>query len=161
MLGLALAIDYSLFMVSRFREELRRGRSVESAVEIMVATAGKAVAFSGLAVAIGLSGLLLFEPAALRSFGIGGSLVVAASVFYALTFLPAVLGMLGPRVNALSIAGLFAIDPAGDRPPAAAPTARPAPRAGSASPTRSWPGRSSSSSRRSPSCSSPERRSFA
>jgi RND superfamily putative drug exporter len=78
-------------------------------VEIMVATAGKAVAFSGLAVAIGLSGLLLFEPAALRSFGIGGSLVVAASVFYALTFLPAVLGMLGPRVNALSIAGLFAI----------------------------------------------------
>ncbi len=109
MLGLALAIDYSLFMVSRFREELRRGRSVQSAVEIMVATAGKAVAFSGLAVAIGLSGLLLFEPAALRSFGIGGSLVVAASVFYALTFLPAVLGMLGPRVNALSIAGLFAI----------------------------------------------------
>jgi uncharacterized membrane protein YdfJ with MMPL/SSD domain len=109
MLGLALAIDYSLFMVSRFREELRRGRSVQSAVEIMVATAGKAVAFSGLAVAIGLSGLLLFEPAALRSFGIGGSLVVAASVFYALTFLPAVLGMLGPRVNALSIAGLFAV----------------------------------------------------
>jgi uncharacterized membrane protein YdfJ with MMPL/SSD domain len=109
MLGLALAIDYSLFMVSRFREELRRGRSVESAVQIMVATAGKAVAFSGLAVAIGLSGLLLFEPTALRSFGIGGSLVVAASVFYALTFLPAVLGMLGPRVNALSIRGLFAI----------------------------------------------------
>jgi RND superfamily putative drug exporter len=107
MLGLALAIDYSLFMVSRFREELRRGRPVDVAVEIMVATAGKAVAFSGLAVAIGLSGLLLFEPAALRSFGIGGSLVVAASVFYALTFLPAVLGMLGPRVNALSIAGLM------------------------------------------------------
>ena len=109
MLGLALAIDYSLFMVSRFREELRNGRSVEEAVRITVATAGKAVAFSGLAVAIGLSGLLLFEPAALRSFGIGGSLVVAASVFYALTFLPAVLGMLGPRVNALSIAGLFAL----------------------------------------------------
>ena len=109
MLGLALAIDYSLFMVSRFREELRRGRSVEAAVQIMVATAGKAVAFSGLAVAIGLSGLLLFEPTALRSFGIGGSLVVAASVFYALTFLPAVLGMLGPRVNALSVGGLFAM----------------------------------------------------
>jgi len=66
------------------------------------------VAFSGLAVAIGLSGLLLFQPAALRSFGIGGSIVVASSVFFALTFLPAVLGMLGPRVNALSIAGLFA-----------------------------------------------------
>jgi RND superfamily putative drug exporter len=108
MLGLALAIDYSLFMVSRFREELRRGRTVAEAVEITVATSGKAVAFSGLAVAIGLSGLLLFTPSALRSFGIGGSIVVASSVFYALTFLPAVLGMLGPRVNALSVAGLFA-----------------------------------------------------
>ena len=107
MLGLALAIDYSLFMVSRFREELRRGRPVAQAVEVTVATSGKAVTFSGLAVAIGLSGLLLFQPAALRSFGIGGSLVVAASVFYALTFLPAVLGMLGPRVNAWSLSGLF------------------------------------------------------
>ncbi|MEA2519823.1 MAG: putative drug exporter of the superfamily [Chloroflexota bacterium] len=107
MLGLALAIDYSLFMVSRFREELRRGRTVAQAVETTVATSGKAVAFSGLAVAIGLSGLLLFQPAALRSFGIGGSIVVASSVFYALTFLPAVLGMLGHRVNSLSLAGLF------------------------------------------------------
>jgi uncharacterized membrane protein YdfJ with MMPL/SSD domain len=107
MLGLALAIDYSLFMVSRFREELRRGRTVAQAVETTVATSGKAVAFSGLAVAIGLSGLLLFRPTALRSFGIGGSLVVASSVFFALTFLPAVLGMLGPRVNALSLGGLF------------------------------------------------------
>jgi uncharacterized membrane protein YdfJ with MMPL/SSD domain len=107
MLGLALAIDYSLFMVSRFREELRRGKTVAQAVETTVATSGKAVAFSGLAVAIGLSGLLLFRPMALRSFGIGGSLVVASSVFFALTFLPAVLGMLGPRVNALSLAGLI------------------------------------------------------
>jgi RND superfamily putative drug exporter len=100
MLGLALAIDYSLFMVSRFKEELRKGRDVATAVEVTVATSGKAVTFSGLAVAIGLSGLLLFEPSALRSFGIGGSIVVGASVLYALTFLPAVLGMLGPRVNA-------------------------------------------------------------
>jgi uncharacterized membrane protein YdfJ with MMPL/SSD domain len=107
MLGLALAIDYSLFMVSRFREELRRGRTVAQAVERTVATSGKAVAFSGLAVAIGLSGLLLFRPMALRSFGIGGSLVVASSVFFALTFLPAVLGMLGTRVNALSLTGLI------------------------------------------------------
>jgi RND superfamily putative drug exporter len=107
MLGLALAIDYSLFMVSRFREELRHGRSVGDAVEVAVATSGKAVAFSGLAVAIGLSGLLLFEAPALRSFGIGGALVVAASVFYALTFLPATLGMLGPRVNALNLVDLI------------------------------------------------------
>ena len=107
MLGLALAIDYSLFIVSRFREELRRGRTVEEAVERTVATAGKAVAFSGIAVAIGLSGLLLFEAAAIRSIGISGSLVVLCSVLYALTFLPAVLGMLGHRVNALSLGGLM------------------------------------------------------
>ena len=106
MLGLALAIDYSLFMVSRFREELRRGRTVGEAVEVAVSTSGKAVLFSGLAVAIGLSGLMVFSAPALRSIGIGGALTVAASVFYALTFLPALLGVLGSRVNALSVAGL-------------------------------------------------------
>lgn len=106
MLGLALAIDYSLFIVSRFREELRRGRTVADAVERAVATSGKAVAFSGVAVAIGLSGLLLFEAPAIRSIGISGSLVVLCSVVYALTFLPAVLGMLGHRVDALSLGGL-------------------------------------------------------
>jgi RND superfamily putative drug exporter len=106
MLGLALAIDYSLFIVSRFREELARGRTVGEAVERAVATSGKAVAFSGMAVAIGLSGLLAFEAPALRSIGLAGSIVVFASVFPALTFLPAVLGMLGPRVNALSLQGL-------------------------------------------------------
>ncbi len=107
MLGLALAIDYSLFIVSRFREELRAGREVGDAVERTVATSGKAVAFSGIAVAIGLSGLLLFEAPAIRSIGLSGSLVVLCSVVYALTFLPAVLGMLGPRVNALSLRGLL------------------------------------------------------
>jgi uncharacterized membrane protein YdfJ with MMPL/SSD domain len=107
MLGLALAIDYSLFIVSRYREELRRGRTVGEAVERSIATAGKAVAFSGIAVAIGLSGLLLFEAPAIRSIGIAGALVVLCSVTFALTFLPAVLGMLGPRVNALSLGGLF------------------------------------------------------
>jgi RND superfamily putative drug exporter len=106
MLGLALAIDYSLFIVSRFREELRRGRTVGEAVERAVATAGKAVAFSGIAVAIGLSGLLLFEAPAIRSIGIAGAIVVLCSVVFALTFLPAVLGMLGHRVNALSLGGL-------------------------------------------------------
>jgi putative drug exporter of the RND superfamily len=106
MLGLALAIDYSLFIVSRFREELRRGRTVGEAVERAVGTSGKAVAFSGIAVGIGLSGLLLFEAPAIRSIGIAGALVVLCSVVYALTFLPAVLGMLGHRVNALTLSGL-------------------------------------------------------
>ena len=107
MLGLALAIDYSLFITSRFREELARGRTVEQAVERSVATAGKAVLFSGIAVAIGLSGLLWFQASALSSIGLGGAIVVVASVFYSLFFLPAVLGMLGPRVNALSVAALL------------------------------------------------------
>ncbi len=117
MLGLSLAIDYSLFIVSRYREELRRGRSVEEAVTRAVATAGKAVTFSGIAVAIGLSGLLLFEAPAIRSIGIAGALVVVCSVGFALTFLPAMLGMLGPRVNALSTAGLRRrLRPAADGP---------------------------------------------
>jgi len=107
MLGLALAIDYSLFLTSRFREELARGRTVEQAVERAVGTAGKAVLFSGVAVAIGLSGLLWFKASALTSIGLGGSIVVLASVLYSLTFLPAILGMLGHRVNALSVAGLL------------------------------------------------------
>ena len=107
MLGLALAIDYSLFIVSRFREELARGRSVEVAVERAMATAGKAVFFSGIAVAIGLSGLMWFRATALSSIGVAGALVVASSVTYALTFLPALLGMLGPRVNRLSVRALL------------------------------------------------------
>jgi len=109
MLGLALAIDYSLFLVSRFREELRRGRDVSDAVQIAVGTAGKAVTFSGIAVAIGLLGLLFFASPAISSIGIAGSLVVLSSVIFGLTFLPAVLGMLGPRVNMLSIGGLAAM----------------------------------------------------
>ena len=108
MLGLALSIDYSLFIVSRFREELARGRTVGEAVERAVATSGKAVAFSGFAVAIGLSGLLLFRASAIASIGIAGGLVVISTLFFSLTFLPAVLGMLGPRVNALSLRALFA-----------------------------------------------------
>src|SRR6476646_5352040 len=107
MLGLALAIDYSLFLTSRFREELARGRTVEQAVERAVGTAGKAVLFSGVAVAIGLSGLLWFHASALTSIGLGGSIVVLASVLYSLTFLPAILGLLGHRVNALSVGGML------------------------------------------------------
>ena len=108
MLGLALAIDYSLFMVSRFREELECGGSVEEAIERTVATSGKAVTFSGTAVAIGLSGLLLFRAPTLSSMGIGGALIALVSVAYATTFLPAVLSMLGHRVERLRIRNPFA-----------------------------------------------------
>jgi RND superfamily putative drug exporter len=107
MLGLALSIDYSLFIVSRFREELRRGRTVAEAVEKAIATSGKAVAFSGFAVAVGLSGLLLFSATAISSIGIAGMLVVLSSLVFSLTFLPAILGMLGHRIDALSVGGLL------------------------------------------------------
>ncbi len=98
MIGLAVAIDYSLFMVSRFREELRH-HSVEIAIERMMGSVGKAVAVSGIAVAIGLSSLTVFEAPALRSMGIGGIVVVVSTLVFALTVLPAVLSILGPRVN--------------------------------------------------------------
>jgi RND superfamily putative drug exporter len=102
MIGLALAIDYSLFMVSRFREELRH-HSVEIALERMMGSVGKAVLVSGVAVAIGLSSLAVFEAAALRSMGIGGVVTVAATLLFAMTVLPAVLAMLGTRVNRLRV----------------------------------------------------------
>lgn len=102
MLGLGLAIDYSLFLVSRFREELLHG-SVVQAVEKTVATAGRAVFFSGLTVLIGLSGLSFFEFLFMRSVGIAGMLVVLTAVLSAMTFLPAMLAIVGPRVNALTL----------------------------------------------------------
>ena len=102
MIGLALAIDYSLFLVSRFREELLH-HPVDKAVERTMASVGKAVAVSGVAVAIGLGALTVFEADALRSMGIGGVVVVVATMVYGLTMLPALLGMLGHRVNRLKV----------------------------------------------------------
>lgn len=102
MLGLGLGIDYALFAVSRFREELE-DYPVPEAVSRTVATAGRSIFFSGLAVLIGLSGLLFFPFMFIRSIGVGGVLVVFVSVVAALTLLPAVLGVLGHRVNALAV----------------------------------------------------------
>ncbi len=102
MIGLALAIDYSLFMVSRFREELRH-HSVEIALERMMGSVGKAVAISGVAVAIGLSSLTVFEASSLRSMGLGGIVSVISTLLFGLTVLPALLALLGPRVNRLRI----------------------------------------------------------
>jgi len=102
MLGLGLGIDYSLFVVSRFRDELRE-RDVPDALGIAMATAGKAVLFSGLTVFIGLLGLTTFSYNALRSLGIAGSIVVALSVLAALTLLPALLALAGRRIDALPV----------------------------------------------------------
>lgn len=104
MLGLGLAVDYSLFITSRFREELSQGgATVPLAVERTIATAGKAVFFSGLTVLIGLMGLSLFEFMFLRSVGIAGVIVVAWSTIAALTLLPALLAVIGTRIDRFAI----------------------------------------------------------
>ena len=102
MLGLGLGIDYALFFVSRFREELE-SYPVSEAVPRAVETAGRSIFFSGTAVLIGLSGLLFFPFMFMRSIGIGGVMVVFVSVSAALTLLPASLGVLGHRVNWLPV----------------------------------------------------------
>ncbi|MEJ7819270.1 MAG: MMPL family transporter, partial [Rubrobacteraceae bacterium] len=102
MLGLGLGIDYALFAVSRFREELE-SYAVPEAVSRTVATAGRSIFFSGTAVLIGLAGLLFFPFMFMRSIGVAGVLVVLVSVLAALTLLPAILGVLGHRINALAI----------------------------------------------------------
>ncbi len=100
MLGLGLAVDYSLFITSRFREELSgNGGDVQRAVERSIATAGRAIFFSGLTVLIGLSGLIWFDFMFLRSVGVAGVLVVFFSVLAALTLLPALLGIIGGRIE--------------------------------------------------------------
>jgi RND superfamily putative drug exporter len=110
-IGLGLAIDYGLFMVSRFREEMRRngrGRDgVEDALARTMATAGRTVAVSGVTVAISLAGLLIFPQVFLRSMGFGGMSAVLIAMLSALTLLPALLAMLGPKVDALSLRPLF------------------------------------------------------
>jgi RND superfamily putative drug exporter len=102
MLGLGLGIDYALFFVSRYREELENYPTVE-AVPRTVATAGRSIFFSGTAVLIGLSGLLFFPFMFMRSIGVAGVVVVFVSVLAAFTLLPALLGVLGPRINRLAI----------------------------------------------------------
>jgi len=104
MLGLGLSVDYSLFVTSRYREELvRNGGNVPLAVERTVATAGKAVFFSGATVLIGLMGLALFEFMFLRSVGIAGVIVVAWSTVAALTLLPALLSVVGTGIDRFSL----------------------------------------------------------
>jgi len=98
-----VAIDYSLFIVNRFREELAAGRTVEWALVTAIRTSGRAVTFSGITVAIGLSAMLFFQGSFLASMGTAGAIVVAVAVLYALTFLSALLAILGHRVNWLRL----------------------------------------------------------
>ncbi|MGH8519191.1 MAG: MMPL family transporter, partial [Panacagrimonas sp.] len=103
MMGLAVTIDYSLFIVSRFREERRAGHARLDAIELAGATASRAVLFSGMTVVLALVGMLLVPTTIFRSLAGGAILVVIAAVAAALTLLPALLGLLGDRVDALRV----------------------------------------------------------
>ena len=103
MIGLAVGIDYSLFIVQRFREERSHGREKIDAIATAGSTAGRTVFFSGMAVTIALAGMLIMPDPTFQSFAVGAMLVVAATVLAALTLLPAILGLLGDRVNWLTL----------------------------------------------------------
>ena len=105
LIGMGLASDYALFVVSRVREELARDPGTErehvnAAIAATMATAGRTVLFSGLIVAASLASLLFFQQSFLRSMGYGGVAAVLAAMLAALTVLPALLAVLGPRIEA-------------------------------------------------------------
>ncbi len=111
LLGLGVGIDYALFFVSRFREELyKQNGDVRGAVMTAMGTSGKAVFFSGLTVMVGLASLLLSQFSMLRSIGVGGMVVVGVSVLAALTLLPATLAVLGTRINRWRVPGLRPVE---------------------------------------------------
>ena len=103
MIGLAVGIDYSLFIIARYREERRNGLEKSEAIGRAGATASRTVLFSGLTVVLALFGMLLIPSAVFISVGLGAILVVIASVLASLTLLPAILSLLGDRINSLSI----------------------------------------------------------
>ncbi|GAB2743182.1 MMPL family transporter [Streptomyces bullii] len=109
-LGLGLAIDYALFIVRRFREELAAGADPSTAVATTLRTAGRTVLFSALTVAVSLAAMLLFPQYFLRSFAYAGIAVVLLAAAAALILLPAALVLLGHRVNALDLRRLFRRD---------------------------------------------------
>ena len=106
-IGLGISIDYSLFITRRFREELARGRETRDAIAWMIATAGEAILFSGLTVMIGFTGLMLIGISVMSSEGLGGALTVAVAVLGALTLIPALLAILGQRINKLRLPWLW------------------------------------------------------
>ena len=102
-LGLGLGIDYALLIVNRFREELHAGRSVDESIKRTVNTAGKTVFYSGLTIVITLAALVLFPQMFLKSFGYAGVTVVVMAVLGALVALPALLAILGTRIDKLVV----------------------------------------------------------
>src|SRR4051794_29039438 len=103
LVGLGLGIDYALLMIFRFRDELREGNDVESAITEMMAHAGRSVVVSGSTVAIGLLSMVALPLPLIRSMGIGGMLIPAVSVLASLTLLPALLAVLGHRINQVRV----------------------------------------------------------
>lgn len=103
LLGLCLSLDYALFIISRFRDEIAQTNDIKQALAITMSTAGQAVFFSGLAVLISLSALLLFPINILMSVGVGGMTAVAVAVLVSIIVLPAILAILRQRINFLSI----------------------------------------------------------
>jgi RND superfamily putative drug exporter len=103
LVGLGVAIDYALLMIFRFREELGRGEDVEAAVVQTMTHAGRSVIVSGSTVAIGLLSMVIIPIPVIRSIGIGGMLIPAVSVIAAITLLPAMLSLLGHRINRLRV----------------------------------------------------------
>ncbi|MEV0713060.1 MMPL family transporter [Asanoa sp. NPDC050611] len=103
LIGLGMAVDYALFIVSRFREELAGGHEPPAAIARTMATAGRTVLVSGLTIALALASLLIFPQAFLRSMGFGGLAAVLVAMLAALTALPALLAVLGLRINALRV----------------------------------------------------------
>jgi RND superfamily putative drug exporter len=103
LVGLGVAIDYALLMIFRFRDELREGNDVESALVETMTHAGHSVIISGTTVAVGLLAMVLLPLPLLRSMGIGGMLIPVVSVLATLTLLPAMLSVLGPRINSIRV----------------------------------------------------------
>jgi RND superfamily putative drug exporter len=103
LIGLGVAIDYSLFTLSRYREELAAGQDYPEALSRALDGAGRVVCFSGVALGVGLVGLMFFNGSFLAAMGLGGTIVVFLAIVFALTFLPALLAVLGPRIHALAL----------------------------------------------------------
>ncbi len=115
-LSMILAVDYGLFLVSRYREELSAGRSGADALGATMATAGRTVAVSGVILMVSLAGLLLFPQMFLRSMGLGGIATVLVALVGALVVLPALLAVLGPRVDSLRVLPRRRLREAGAKP---------------------------------------------